>query len=42
MKRLFVIHGWDGHPDEVWFPWLMTELENNGFQVSLLQMPETA
>jgi len=41
MKRIFVVHGWQGHPDEVWFPWLKNELENRGFQVSLLQMPDT-
>ena len=21
-KRAFIIHGWDGYPDEGWFPWL--------------------
>jgi predicted alpha/beta hydrolase family esterase len=41
MKRIFVIHGWEGHPDEVWFPWLKTELENRGHKVELLQMPGT-
>ena len=39
-KRVFIIHGWDGYPDEGWFPWLKTELEKNGFQVHVPAMPE--
>ena len=27
MKRVFIIHGWDGYPEEGWFPWLKEELE---------------
>jgi len=41
-KRAFIIHGWDGYPDEGWFPWLKTELERNGFQVHVPAMPESA
>ena len=41
-KRAFIIHGWDGHPDEGWFPWLKTKLEKNGFQVHVPAMPESA
>ncbi len=41
MKRVFIIHGWDGHSGEVWFPWLKSELEAKGFQATALQMPET-
>ncbi len=37
-----MIHGWDGYPDEGWFPWLKTELEKNGFQVHVPTMPESA
>ncbi len=39
-KRIFIIHGWDGYPEEGWFPWLKTELEENGFQVQVPSMPE--
>lgn len=39
MKRAIIIHGWDGHPGEGWFPWLKEELENNGFQVTVPAMP---
>lgn len=41
-KRVFIIHGWDGYPEEGWFPWLKTELEKNGFQVQVPAMPEPA
>jgi len=42
MKRVFIIHGWDGNPQEGWFPWLKKELETKGFQVHVPQMPDTA
>ena len=41
VKRVFIIHGWDGHPDEGWFPWLKEELERKGFEVQVPEMPET-
>lgn len=39
MKRLFIIHGWEGYPEEGWFPWLKKELESHGFQVQVPAMP---
>jgi len=39
-KRVFIIHGWDGYPEEGWFPWLKKELESKGFQVHVPQLPE--
>ena len=39
VKRFFIIHGWDGHPNECWFPWLKKELENKNFKVFIPQMP---
>ncbi|MCL5733929.1 MAG: alpha/beta hydrolase [Patescibacteria group bacterium] len=41
MNRVFIIHGWDGHPNEGWFPWLKEELEQKGFEVQVPEMPET-
>ena len=38
-KRVFIIHGWDGNPDEGWFPWLKHELEQRGFEVHVPAMP---
>lgn len=39
MKRVIVAHGWDGNPEEGWFPWLKDELEARGFDVSVPQLP---
>jgi uncharacterized protein len=41
MKRVFIIHGWDGYPEEGWFPWLKIELEKMGFEVFVPQLPES-
>ncbi|TSC62215.1 MAG: hypothetical protein G01um101448_539 [Parcubacteria group bacterium Gr01-1014_48] len=41
-KRVFIVHGWDGYPDEGWFPWLKQELEQRGFQVHVPAMPNPA
>jgi hypothetical protein len=38
-KRVFIVHGWDGYPEEGWFPWLKTELEKRGFNVFVPSMP---
>lgn len=38
-KRVFIIHGWDGYPEEGWFPWLKMELESRGFAVFVPQLP---
>ena len=40
MKRVFIIHGWDGYPEEGWFPWLKRELEKKDFRVTVPAMPE--
>jgi len=39
-KRVFIIHGWDGYPEEGWFPWLKVKLENQGFAVFVPQLPK--
>lgn len=39
-KRVFIIHGWDGFPEEGWFPWLKKELETRGFAVFVPQLPK--
>jgi hypothetical protein len=41
MKRVFIVHGWGGYPEEGWFPWLKTELEKEGFAVQVPAMPHT-
>lgn len=39
-KRVYIIHGWGGHAEESWFPWLKGELEKRDFEVYVPQMPE--
>lgn len=39
-KRAFIIHGWDGYPEEGIFPWLKKELQNRGFVVFDPSMPD--
>lgn len=38
-KRIFIIHGWEGSPDNCWFPWLKAELESKEFSVIIPAMP---
>lgn len=41
MNRVFIIHGWGGHPEEAWFLWLKKELESKEFEVHIPKMPNT-
>ena len=40
-KRVFIVHGWAGYPEEGWFPWLKRELEARGFMVEVPAMPDS-
>jgi len=40
-RRVFVVHGWEGYPEEGWFPWLKAELLKEGFEVNVLPMPNS-
>ncbi len=40
-RRVFLIHGWEGRPDNHWFPWLSWELKARGFAVHALTMPHS-
>lgn len=37
--KVYIIHGWEGYPEEGWFPWLKKELEKKGFKVEAPRMP---
>lgn len=41
MKRVIIVHGWGGNPEEGWFPWAKQELEKQGFTVDIPVMPNT-
>lgn len=38
-KRVFIVHGWDGYPEEGIFPWLKKELQKKDFAVFIPSMP---
>ena len=40
-KRAFLIHGWEGYPEEGWRPWLRDKLKEKGFEVIVPAMPDT-
>ncbi len=40
-QRVFIIHGWDGYPEDGWYPWLKKELEDRGFEVHVPALPDT-
>lgn len=40
MKKVIIVHGWDGYPEEGWFPWLKKELKAREFEVYVPQLPE--
>lgn len=40
-KRAFIVYGWDGYPEEGWFPWLKAKLEQQGFMVFVPELPES-
>lgn len=40
-KRVFIVHGWEGYPEEGWFPWIKVELEKRGIQAEVPAMPNT-
>ena len=39
MKRVFIVHGWDGNPKEPLIVWLKDELEKRNFNVITPKMP---
>ena len=41
MKRVIIVHCWDGYPDYCWYPYAKKELEANDFEVQVPTFPET-
>lgn len=42
MRRVFIIHGWEGSPEANWFPWLKEELSKKGIEAIIPVMPNSA
>lgn len=38
MRRVILVHGWDGYPEEGWFPKFRKEMEEQGFVVTIPAM----
>ena len=38
-KRVILVHGWDGNPNDAWKPWLKKELTKRGIDFITPQMP---
>ncbi len=41
MKRVIIVHRWEGSSDDDWRPWLKAELEKDGYEVQVPDMPDT-
>ncbi len=41
MKRVFIIHGWGGSPNDNWLPWIKFELQKLELDVFVPEMPDT-
>lgn len=39
-KKIYIVHGWDGYPENGWFPWLKRELVTLGWEVIVPQLPK--
>ncbi len=42
MKKVIIVHGWDGSPKEGMHSWMKKELEKKGFEVMAPKMPSPA
>lgn len=42
MKRVVIVHCWEGYPEYCWYPYVKKELESRGFSVQIPAMPDTA
>lgn len=40
-SSIFLIHGYTAHPDDNWFPWLKKEIQKEGLDITLLDMPNS-
>ena len=41
MKKVYIVHGWDGSPDEPLLLWLDKNLSEKGFEIKRLDMPDS-
>ena len=41
MKRIIIVHGWDGGSDRDWMPWTIAEFQKLGYEVICPDLPHT-
>ncbi|GBE17105.1 putative hydrolase YdeN [bacterium BMS3Abin15] len=41
MKKVVVIHCWEGYPEYCWYPYVKKTLEKKGYEVNVPAFPET-
>lgn len=41
MKKIIIVHRWEGNSQDDWYPWLKSELEKIGHKVLVPDMPDT-
>ncbi len=41
MKRIIIVHGWGGNPQQNWMPLVKKDLEKRGWEVRIPAMPDT-
>lgn len=42
MKKIYIVHCWDGTKEDGWYPWLDEKITNNDNKVIRFDMPNTA
>lgn len=41
MKKIYLVHCWDGTCEDGWYPWISNELKKLGIDVIRFNMPNT-
>ena len=42
MKKIYLVHCWDGTSNDGWYPWIVNRLNNDNTEVIKFDMPNTA
>ena len=42
MKKIYLVHCWDGTSNDGWYPWIVNRLNNDNTEVIKFDMPNTS
>ena len=42
MKKIYLVHCWDGTSNDGWYPWIEKQLNSDNVEVIKFDMPNTA